>query len=185
MLDETMRFRNTGWDIKELSNEIAQKLVADGYDVQSNYTKGNMVIQARKACVLRDIVTANRAFTIAITGRPSDFSVKVGVGKMIQNLGVAAAEAILISELFLAVDVPEMLWTQYVHNGIVKEIERTVGARPSRRTLGKGRAVSRAVGEAGGKSKYVAQETGKDVVKFVKRGGREIKKSIEAIPGTN
>ena len=85
------------------------------------------MIQAKKAGILRDIITAERAFTIMITGQPDDFSIHVGIGKWIQNIAVAAAEAILLSWLFLAVDVPEMLWNTHVENQIVKEITQVVG----------------------------------------------------------
>ncbi len=181
MMDETMQFKNTGWDLKDLSNQISQKLMADGYDVQSNASKDSTIIQARKEGILRDIVTANRAFTIAITGDADDFSVKVGVGKLVQNLGVAAAEAILLSELFLVVDVPEMLWTQYVHNGIVKEIEDTVGQKPARRTLDSGRTVARDIGAAGRESKKVAVKTGKTVARAARRGVRKASHKIAEI----
>jgi hypothetical protein len=85
------------------------------------------VIQAQKAGILRDIITADRAFTITISGQPNDFAVHVGIGKWIQNLAVAAVETLLLSVLFLAVDVPEMLWTRHVENEIIKEINRIVG----------------------------------------------------------
>jgi len=42
-------------------------------------------------------------------------------------LAVAAVEVILLSWLFLTVDVPEMLWTQHVERGIAKEITQIVG----------------------------------------------------------
>ena len=76
---------------------------------------------------MRDIITADRAFTILITGQPNDFSIHIGIGKLIQNLAVAAAETLLLTWLFLAVDVPEMLWTEHVEEGIVKEITQIVG----------------------------------------------------------
>lgn len=85
------------------------------------------VIQAQKAGILRDIVAADRAFTIMITGQPNDFTVHVGIGKFVQNLAVAAAETILLTELFLVVDVPEMLWTRHVEGELVKEINQIVG----------------------------------------------------------
>jgi hypothetical protein len=75
---------------------------------------------------LRDIITADRAFSILITGEPNDFSIHIGIGKLIQNLAVAAVEVILLSYLFLAIDVPEMLWTEHVERGIVKEITQIV-----------------------------------------------------------
>jgi hypothetical protein len=86
-----------------------------------------IVIQATKAGILRDIITADRAFSILITGQPDDFSIHVGIGKWIQNLAVAGVEVIFLSWLFLAVDVPEMLWTEHVEKGIVTEITQIVG----------------------------------------------------------
>ena len=86
-----------------------------------------IVIQATKAGILRDIITADRAFSILITGQPDDFSIHVGIGKWTQNLAVAGVEVIFLSWLFLAVDVPEMLWTEHVEKGIVTEITQIVG----------------------------------------------------------
>jgi hypothetical protein len=74
------------------------------------------------------------AFTILITGQPNDFSIHIGIGKWIQNLAVAAAEVILLSMLFLAVDVPEMLWTRHVENVIANEITQIVETSPAAST---------------------------------------------------
>jgi hypothetical protein len=46
---------------------------------------------------------------------------------LIQNIAVAAVETIFLSELFLAVDIPEMLWTRHIENTIAKEITQIVG----------------------------------------------------------
>ncbi len=62
-----------------------------------------------------------------VAGQPDDFTVHIGIGKWVQNLAVTAAEVLLLSTLFLAVDVPEMLWTTHVENGIAKEITQIVG----------------------------------------------------------
>ncbi|MCW3994860.1 MAG: hypothetical protein NWE98_01765 [Candidatus Bathyarchaeota archaeon] len=86
-----------------------------------------IVIQAQKAGILRDIITADRAFSILVAGQPNDFTVHVGIGKWIQNIAVAAAETILLTWLFLAIDVPEMLWTRHVEGTIIKEITQIVG----------------------------------------------------------
>jgi hypothetical protein len=125
--EKVMHFEGKNKDLNQLSQQIVQKLTADGYKTQSATKPLGIVIQATKAGILRDIITADRAFSILITGQPNDFSIHVGVGKWIQNLAVAAVEAILLSWLFLAVDVPEMLWTQHVEKGIVKEITQIVG----------------------------------------------------------
>jgi hypothetical protein len=62
-----------------------------------------------------------------VSGQPADFTVHIGIGKWVQNLAVTAAETILLSGLFLAVDVPEMLWTTHVEGGIAKQITQIVG----------------------------------------------------------
>jgi len=122
-----MRFQGKNKDLNQLSQQIVQQLTSDGYKTQATTAPLGQVIQAKKAGILRDIITADRAFSILITGQPNDFAIHIGIGKWIQNIAVAAAEAILVSWLFLAVDVPEMLWTQHVERGIAKEITQIVG----------------------------------------------------------
>jgi len=125
--EKVMHFQGKNKDLNQLSQQIVQQLTTEGYKTQSATKPLGIVIQAKKAGILRDIITADRAFSILIAGQPNDFTIHVGVGKWIQNLAVAAVEVILLSWLFLAVDVPEMLWTQHVEKGIVKEITQIVG----------------------------------------------------------
>jgi hypothetical protein len=125
--EKVMRFQNKNKDLDQLSQQIATQLQSEGYKVQSTAAPLGRVIQAQKAGILRDIITADRAFTIMITGQPNDFTVHIGIGKWIQNIAVAAAEALLLSVLFLAIDVPEMLWTRHVEGEIAKEITQIVG----------------------------------------------------------
>ena len=124
---KTVRYQDKSRNLNEVSQQIEQQLQAQGFKTQSRQLPTGFVIQAQKAGILRDIITADRAFTIMLEGQPDDFTVTVGIGKFIQNLAVAAIEVILLSELFLLVDVPEMLWTLHVENGIMKEINTIVG----------------------------------------------------------
>ena len=114
----------------ELSNQIQQQLQADGYKTQVKGAPMGTVIQAQKAGILRDIITADRAFTIMVSGQPNDFTIHIGIGKWIQNIAVAAVETLLISVLFLAVDVPEMLWTTHVEKEIIRKIS-DIASKPS------------------------------------------------------
>lgn len=126
--EKIVRFQNKNKDLKQLADQIVNMLNSDGYKTQMtpNAPVG-IIIQATKAGILRDIITADRAFTIMISGNANDFSVHIGIGKWIQNIAVAAAEALLLSLLFLAVDIPEMLWTVHVENEILKRITQLVG----------------------------------------------------------
>ncbi len=125
--EKVMRFQGKNRDLTLLSQQIVQYMQSEGYKVQSTTAPLGLVIQAQKAGILRDIITADRCFTITISGQPNDFAVHIGIGKWIQNLAVAAAETILLTWLFLAVDVPEMLWTRHVEGEIAKKITEIVG----------------------------------------------------------
>ena len=124
---EEMRFQGKNKDLGQLSQQIFKYAGRIGYKVQSTTATSGPIIQAQKAGILRDIITAERCFTISITGASNDFTVKIGIGKWVQNIAVAAAEAVILSVLFLAVDVPEMLWTVHVENTIPKKITQLVG----------------------------------------------------------
>jgi len=128
--EKVLRFQGKNKDLTQLAQQIVQQLQNDGYKVQSTTAPLGQVIQAQKAGILRDIITADRAFTITISGQPNDFTVHVGIGKLVQNLAVAAVETLLLSALFLAVDVPEMLWTVHVENALIKEITQLVETAP-------------------------------------------------------
>ncbi len=125
--EKILHFQGKNKDLNQLSQQIVEKLSADGYKMQSKTVPMGIIIQAQKAGFLRDIITADRAFTILISGQPDDFTITVGIGKWIQNLAVAAIEALFTYALFLVVDVPEMLWTREVEKGIIKEITQIVG----------------------------------------------------------
>jgi len=122
-----MRFQGKKKDLNQLSQQIVEQLKSEGYKTQSATAPLGITIQAQKAGILRDIITADRAFSILITGQPNDFSIHIGIGKWIKNLAIAAVETIFLSWLFLAIDVPEMLWTRHVENTIAKQITQIVG----------------------------------------------------------
>ena len=125
--EKIVRFQNKNKDLNQLAQQIISLLNQDGYKTQmtSNSPVG-IIIQATKAGILRDIITADRAFTIMVTGESNDFAIHIGIGKFIQNIAVIAAEALLLSALFLAVDIPEMLWTRHVEGEILKRITQMI-----------------------------------------------------------
>jgi hypothetical protein len=66
--------------------------------------------------------------TIMISGSPADFTVRIGIGKWLEHLGVAAIETLLISDLFLVVDVAETAWNFEIEDKLVKDIRTFVGS---------------------------------------------------------
>jgi hypothetical protein len=125
--EKVLHFQNKGKDPSQVAQQIEQQLQADGYKTQSKSAPLGYILQAQKAGIMRDLIAADRCFTIVVSGQPNDFTVHIGIGRWVQNIGVTAVETLLLSVLFLAVDVPEMLWTTHVEGKLVKEVQSIVG----------------------------------------------------------
>lgn len=126
--DKSEHFEGKGTNLTDLETHITQYLENDGFAVQTAPPSDQgTVIQAKKAGFLRDVVAADRAFTITITGTSSDFTVRFGIGKWLQNLGVAAAETLLVSELFLPIDVADSMWSLEIEDKIIADVKKFVG----------------------------------------------------------
>ena len=126
--DKTLHFQDKGTDLGALQQKIEEYLKSDGFTVQtSTPSDQGAVIQAKKGGFLRGVVDADRALSVMISGNPADFTVRIGIGKWLQHLAVAAAETLLISDLFLVVDVAESAWNFEVEDKLVKQVESFVG----------------------------------------------------------
>jgi hypothetical protein len=126
--EKVMRFEGKGMDLGELQQKIASYLEADGFSVQTTppSTQG-AVVQAKKGGFLRGVIDADRALTIHLSGSPDDLTVRIGIGKWVEHLAVMAVETLLISDLFLVVDVAETAWNVEIEDKLAKHIESVVG----------------------------------------------------------
>jgi len=110
-------------DLQILVDKFSSYLKDEGYKVQTKIEGDKAIIQAQKGGILRDIVVAERALTFTFEKSGDDVNVTVGVGKWLQNIGVTALEVLFLSELFVFVDVPEMLWNSHVENELLKRLK--------------------------------------------------------------
>jgi hypothetical protein len=125
--DRTLHFQGKGVDLDSLTQKIEEYLKSDGFSVQrSAESSQGSVVQAKKGGWLRGLVDADRALSIMISGNADDVTVRVGIGKWLEHLGVAAVETLLISELFLVIDVADTAWNFEVEEKIIKQIESFV-----------------------------------------------------------
>jgi hypothetical protein len=132
LADKTVRYQGKNTNLDGLRENIVRYLESDGFKVQMpRPSQGGMLIQAQKGGFLRELITAERALNILIQGEPNNFAVRVGIGKWVQNIAVATVETLLISELFLPLDVGEMLWNVEVENKILKKIDDFVAMGPN------------------------------------------------------
>ncbi|HLX19473.1 MAG TPA: hypothetical protein VKR23_04925 [Gaiellaceae bacterium] len=126
--EKELHFQGKGTDLPGLQAKIGSQLESQGFKVQTSPpgTDG-YAIQATKGGFLDKIIDADRALSILISGDPNDFTVKIGIGKWLQHLGIAAAETLLLSDLFLVVDVAESAWNLEIESKLAKQIETMVG----------------------------------------------------------
>ena len=126
--EKVQQFTGKGTDLNDLQSKIETYLKSEGFTTQTSPSSphGN-VIQAKKGGWLAGIVDADRALSIVISGDPNDFTVRIGIGKWLEHLAVAAIETLLISDLFLVVDVAETAWNIEIEDKLVKQIVSIVG----------------------------------------------------------
>jgi hypothetical protein len=126
--EKELQYQGKGTDLNELRAKIESSLRNEGFTVQTSAPSDQgTVIQAKKGGFLSGVIAADRALTITVTGDSNDFTVKIGIGKWLEHLGVTAAEVLLLTPLFVVVDVPEMAWNLEIENKLAREIETFVG----------------------------------------------------------
>ena len=126
--EKVQHFQGKNTDLNDLAAKIASYLQSEGFKVQTSPSSSHgTVIQATKGGFLDKVIAADRALSIVVSGDPGDFTVRIGIGKWLEHLGVAALETLLLSDLFLVVDVAETAWNFEIENKLAKQIESLVG----------------------------------------------------------
>lgn len=125
--EKVLSFKDKHVDANDLQSKIQTYLKSDGFTTQSSADSAHgTVIQAKKGKFLAEIIDADRALTIMLSGSSDDFVVRIGIGRWLQHLGIAALETLLISDLFLVVDVAETAWNLEIEDKLAKQIESFV-----------------------------------------------------------
>ena len=113
-------------NLEQVINSFVDYLKSEKWKVQQSIQGDRGIVQAQKGGILRGLVAADRAITFTFENGPDGLKVTTGIGKWVQNLAVMALEALFLSELFIIVDVPEMLWTEHVENNLLKKLDSII-----------------------------------------------------------
>lgn len=117
------RIINTTKNLDDLIKAFSTYLTDNKWRVQSNVQSDKAILQAQKFGILRGLVAADRALTFVFTVEGSQVKVEVGVGRLLGDLAVTAIEVILISEIFIVVDIPEIAWSDHVEKELLDELQ--------------------------------------------------------------
>lgn len=104
-----------GCDLEILTDSIEEHFQTRGYQTQKGRKEGGWMVQARKGGELRELLAADRVFTVVVTGGPSNFRVTFGLGKWFESPGAAVVEQIAIGPVVAHIEIPV---------GLSREVER-------------------------------------------------------------
>lgn len=117
------RIIDTTKNLNDLIKAFSTYLTDNKWRVQSNVQSDKAILQAQKFGILRGLVAADRALTFVFTVQGSQVKVEVGVGRLLGDIAVTAIEVILISEIFIIVDIPEIAWSDHVEKELLDELQ--------------------------------------------------------------
>ncbi|HEU97859.1 MAG TPA: hypothetical protein ENO36_03270 [Fervidicoccus fontis] len=116
--------------IPQVIEELSKYLKEGGWQVQEVAGVERGILQARKGGILQELIASDRALTLTFELQPDGLLVKVGVANWQRNIAIAAIETLLISGLFLLVDVPEILWNKHIEEEVLKVLDQIIEKAP-------------------------------------------------------
>ncbi len=111
MKTKTREYTGKNLDLDKAAGVVEEFFQKDNFKLQTGKHPNGILIQATKEGILRGIAGMDRAYTITISGTPDDLKISVGMGKWLQDLGVAAIESFLLTPELAFFEVPESLWS--------------------------------------------------------------------------
>ena len=129
MRSVTRDYVGKGCNLELLADSIEEDFQTKKYRTQSTSKENGWIVQAKKEGFLREMLAADRAFTITVVGEPNNFKISFGVGKWVQNLGMAVLEGVLVWPVIFFVEVPISLWSYEIEREFWTFVEKEVELR--------------------------------------------------------
>jgi hypothetical protein len=122
----TREYVGKNCNLELLADSIEEHFSIEGYQTQSGKADQRWMVQARKEGLLRDLLAADRAFTIIVSGEPNKFQVSFGIGKWVQNISMAIMEGLILDFIPLFVEIPLALWSYVIEGQFWRFVEQEV-----------------------------------------------------------
>ena len=118
------RVLETTKSLDDIIKSFTNYLINNGWKVQSNVQQDKAILQAQKFGILRGLIAADRALTFVFTSESGgQIKVDVGVGRLLGDITVTAIEVLLLSEIFIVIDIPEIAWSDHVEKELLNELQ--------------------------------------------------------------
>ncbi len=118
------RVLETTKSLDDIIKSFTNYLINNGWKVQSNVQQDKAILQAQKFGILRGLIAADRALTFVFTAESGgQIKVDVGVGRLLGDITITAIEVLLLSEIFIVVDIPEIAWSDHVEKELLTELQ--------------------------------------------------------------
>ncbi|EQB69234.1 hypothetical protein [Cuniculiplasma divulgatum] len=118
------RVLETTKSLDDIIKSFTNYLINNGWKVQSNVQQDKAILQAQKFGILRGLIAADRALTFVFTAESGgQVKVDVGVGRLLGDITITAIEVLLLSEIFIVIDIPEIAWSDHVEKELLNELQ--------------------------------------------------------------
>ncbi len=118
------RVLETTKSLDDIIKSFTNYLINNGWKVQSNVQQDKAILQAQKFGILRGLIAADRALTFVFTAESGgQVKVDVGVGRLLGDITITAIEVLLLSEIFIVIDIPEIAWSDHVEKELLTELQ--------------------------------------------------------------
>ena len=124
--DKEEHFAGKGTEISALQSHIEDYLKKDGFTIQTTRPRPRNGHPGEEGRLPSRSRRGRPGATVTITGRPNDFTLRFGIGKWLEHLGVAAFETLLLSELFVPIDIADTLWNLEIEDKLIADIKKYV-----------------------------------------------------------
>jgi hypothetical protein len=118
-----------GCELPLLADAIEEHFQVQGYETQSSDREDGWIVQARKSGFMRDLLAADRAFSVTVAGKPDNFRVSFGIGEWAKNIGMALLEGIALAPVVFFIEVPVSLWSYEIEREFWEFVESEVELR--------------------------------------------------------
>ena len=118
------RVLETTKSLDDIIKSFTNYLINNGWKVQSNVQQDKAILQAQKFGILRGLIAADRALTFVFTAESGgQVKVDVGVGRLLGDITITAIEVLLLSEIFIVIDIPEIAWSDHVEKELLNQLQ--------------------------------------------------------------